>query len=81
MTRRTMQKLLEIASVLALLAAGFVTLTALYGSNAIQAVELMTNPLSNNERDRGTRAWLPEIPAAMLIVHAFGFCWLSIRAR
>jgi phosphoglycerol transferase MdoB-like AlkP superfamily enzyme len=72
MTGRTMQKLLEVVSVLALLVAGIVTLTALYGSNAVQAVEPMTNPFSNHERDWGTRARLIEIPAVMLIVYVFG---------
>lgn len=70
---RTIRKLLEIASVLALLVAGIVTVSALYGPNAIQAVEPMTNPFSSHERDWGTRARLLEIPAVMLVVFAFGF--------
>ncbi len=72
MTCRITQKLLEIGSVLALLVAGFITVRALYGSNAVQVVEPMTNPFSSHESDWGTRARLLEIPAVMLIVYMFG---------
>src|SRR5579863_6905932 len=72
MTGRITQRLLEIASVLALLVAGFVTVRALYGSSAIQFVEPMTNPFSSHERDWGTHARLLEIPAVMVILYAFG---------
>lgn len=72
-----MRKLLEIASVIALLLAGFVTIKALYGSSAILAVEPMTNPFSSHERDWGTRARLLEVPAIMLVVFALG----SLAAR
>jgi len=67
-----MRKLLEIASVLALLTAGLKTISALYGSTAIQVVEPMTNPFSSHERDWGTRARLLEVPAVMLVVFAIG---------
>ena len=67
-----MRKLLEIASVLALLIAGLMTINALYGSKAIQVVEPMTNPFSSHERDWGTRARLLEVPAVMLVVFAIG---------
>lgn len=73
MTGRTMRKVLEVASVLALLVAGFATLTALYGPNAVQPVEPMTNPFSSHERDWGTRAALLEIPAVMLALSGVGF--------
>lgn len=67
------RKLLEIASVFALLVAGLMTINALYGSTAIQVVEPMTNPFSSHERDWGTRASLLEVPAVMLVVFAIGF--------
>lgn len=73
MTGRTMRTVLEIASALALLVAGFTTVMALYGANAIQSVEPMTNPFSSHERDWGTRARLLEVPAVMLVVCALGF--------
>ena len=72
MTGRTMQRLLEVASVLALVVSGFVTFTALYGSNAVQNVEPMTNPFSSHPSDWGTRARLLQIPAIQLILYAFG---------
>src|SRR5437868_1406417 len=68
-----MRKLLEIASVLALLVAALMTINALYGSTAIQVVEPMTDPFSSHERDWGTRARLLEVPAVMLVVFAIGF--------
>jgi len=73
MTGGMMRRLLEIASVLALLVAGLMTIKALYGSTAIQVVEPMTNPFSSHERDWGTRARLLEVPAVMLVVFAIGF--------
>ena len=73
MTGRTVRTLLEIASVFALLVAGFMTMKALYGANAIQVVESMTNPLSSHESDWGTRARLLEVPAVMAVLFAFGF--------
>src|SRR5438105_1446085 len=73
MTGGMMRKLLEIASVLAILVAGLMTIKALYGSTAIQVVEPMTNPFSSHERDWGTRARLLEVPAVMLVVFAIGF--------
>ena len=72
MTGRTMQRLLEVASVLALVVSGFVTFNALYGSNAVQIVEPMTKPLSSHPIDWGTRARLLQIPAVQLIIYAFG---------
>ena len=77
MTGRTMQRLLEVACVLALVISGFVTFTALYGSNAVQDVEPMTNPFSNHPSDWGTRARLLLIPAVQLVIYAFG--WLLAR--
>jgi hypothetical protein len=68
-----MRKLLELASVLALLVAALMTINALYGSTAIQVVEPMTDPFSSHERDWGTRARLLEVPAVMLVVFAIGF--------
>jgi len=62
------RKLLEIASVLALLIAGLMTISALYGSTPIQVVE----PFSSHERDWGSRARLLEVPAVMLVVFAIG---------
>ena len=73
MTGRAMQRLLEIASVLALVVSGFVTFTALYGSNAVQNIEPMTNPFSSHPSDWGTRARLLQIPAVQLILYGFGF--------
>jgi hypothetical protein len=72
MTGRTMRRLLEVASFLALLVTGFVTLTALYGSNAVPDVEPMTNPFSSHPSDWGTRARLLQTPAVQLILYAFG---------
>ena len=72
MTGRTMQRILELASALALVVSGFVTITALYGSNAVQNVEPMTNPFSSHPSDWGTRARLLQIPAVQLILYAFG---------
>ena len=72
MTGRTMRRLLEVASFLALLVTGFVTLTALYGSNAVPDVEPMTNPFSSHPSDSGTRARLLQIPAVQLILYALG---------
>jgi hypothetical protein len=72
MTVRTTQRLLEVVSVLALVVSGFVTFTALYGSNAVQDVEPMINLFSSHPSDWGTRARLLEIPAVQLILYAFG---------
>lgn len=72
MTGKTMQRVLEVASLLALAVSGFVTFTALYGSNAVQNVEPMTNPFSSHPSDWGTRARLLQIPAFQLIIYGFG---------
>src|ERR1039457_6776655 len=72
MTDRTMLRLLEVASVSALLVAGFVTLFALYGSNSVPDVEPMSNPFSSHPSDWGTRARLLQIPVVQLIMYAFG---------
>jgi hypothetical protein len=67
-----MRRLLEVASVSALLVTGFVTLSALYGSNAVLDVEPMTNPFSSHPDDWGTRARLLQIPALQLILYVLG---------
>jgi hypothetical protein len=72
MTVRTMRRLLEVVSVLALVVSCFVTFTALYGSNSVQDVEPMINPFSSHPSDWGTRARLLQIPAVQLILYAFG---------
>ncbi len=72
MTSKTMQRLLEVASLLAIVVCGFVTFAALYGSNAVQNVEPITNPFSSHPSDWGTRARLLQIPAVQLILYAFG---------
>ena len=72
MTGKMMRRLLEVASFLALLVTIFVTLTALYGSNAVPDVEPMTNPFSSHPSDWGTRARLLQIPVVQLILYAFG---------
>ena len=72
MTGRTMQRLLEAGSVLALVVCGFVTFNALYGSDALQNVEPIVNPLSSHPIDWGNRARLLQIPVVQLILYAFG---------
>jgi len=72
MTSNTMRRLLEVASISALVVTGFVTLIALYGTNAVPDAEPMNNPFSSHPRDWGTRARLLQIPAVQLILYAFG---------
>jgi len=72
MTDRTMRRMLEVASVSALVVAGLITLVALYGSNAVPNVEPMSNPFSSHPSDWGTRARLLQIPAVQLVLYVFG---------